>query len=266
MRGQLVEAIWALNDRGIQPILLKGAITLFSAGDEELGARMISDLDLSIAPSEMASARSALMALGYQDNGNDRELARPDDAAMLELHHKPSGRSAPYLSGDLRASSALAKRDGATALIPSVEARALHLIVHDMIKEQDYWSLKIELRHLQDLAELVRSREWTGWDQLRVALADGPGRKALVLQAAALEDLFGVAIPSDLRPGRMARLRHAARLAGASRGLTGSAVRLIGEMSRGRHRLEEGFAWRNGLSFPQQVYRRLALPSKSSRL
>lgn len=266
LRGQLIEAVSALNDLNIEPILLKGAINLFSADDEALGARMISDLDLSIDPFEMSQASTALMGLGYQSTGIAREMVRPDDVGMLELHDRPSGRSAPYLSDDLLASSTSAERFGAVARIPNAESRALHLIVHDLIKEQDYWSLKIELRHLHDLAELMRSSEWRGWEKLCAGLSGGPARKALILQAAALEDLFGAEIPPELRPGTMARLRHAARLVGASHGVAGTVTRLIGELSRGLHRMEEGVAWRNGLSFPRQVYRRLASPGKSSRL
>jgi hypothetical protein len=97
-------------------------------------------------------------------------------------------------------------------------------------------------------------------------LSDGTAREALSLQAAALEDLFGTDVPPDLRAGRMARLRHVARLVGASRGMSGSVARLIGEVSRGLHRMDEGYTWRSGLNFTQQVYRRLASPSKSSRL
>lgn len=265
LRGQLLEAISALNVQNVEPILLKGAVNLFTAEAEELGARMISDLDLSIAPFEMAGARSALAALGYQDV-NAREMARPNDAGVVELHDRPSARSAPYLSDDLRASSRGEERDGAVARIPCATSRALHLIVHDMIKEQDYWSLKIELRHLQDLAELARSREGIDWKQLCAVLSDETARDALILQAAALEDLFGIDIPRDLHPGRRARLRHEARLVGVSGGIFGSVARLIGEVSRGLHRMEEGYTWRSGFNFTQQVYRRLRIPSKNSRL
>ena len=166
LRVQLLEAISALNAQGIEPILLKGAINLFTADREDCGARMLSDLDLSVAPFEMAGARVGACALGYQDVGNAREMARPEDVGVIELHDRPSARSAKYLANDLRASSPKMARDGAVARIPSATSRALHLIVHDMIKEGDYWSLRIDLRHLQDLASLARSSEGVDWQQL----------------------------------------------------------------------------------------------------
>jgi hypothetical protein len=266
LRAQLIEATRALNAAAIEPILLKGAIHLFSAGDDQLGSRMISDLDIALAPGEVAAARAALAALGYQGADVDREMARPDDVGVIELHDRPSLRSARYLSQDLAACSPAATRDGAVARIPPATARALHLIVHDMIKEGDYWSLRIDLRHLHDLAGLARPGGGLDWQCLAAMLPDPVGRKALVMQARALEDLFGISIPPDLRPRRAAELRHVARLACAGRGPVASVVRLAGTVSRGIHHLADGYVWRGGRKFGRQVYRRLASRGIGSRV
>ena len=265
LRGQLIEAIGALNSAAIEPILLKGAINLFTGADEDLGTRMISDLDLSINPHEMAPAKAVLGALGYGSR-NARELVRMRDVGVIELHDRPSARSGQYLSGDLRDSSRKAARDGAVARIPSATARALHLIVHDMIKERDYWSLRIDLRHLHDLAGLARSDDGIDWPQLAALLSNRTARGALVLQARAIEDLFGVQIPPDLRAGRRAELRHWARLLCASRGRLASAARLIGNLSRGLNEIGEGYAWRGGWNFSQKIWRRLAARGSGSRV
>ena len=132
LREQLLEAISTLNDHNIEPILLKGAVNLFAADADELGARMISDLDLSIAPLEMAGARSALTALGYQ-NVNVREMARPHDVGVIELHDRPSARSAPYLSN--RASSLIspsgARRCGGSDSECDIASAPPHCSRHD---------------------------------------------------------------------------------------------------------------------------------------
>ena len=266
LRVQLLDAIGALNAAAIEPILLKGAIHLFTADAEQLGTRMISDLDISIAPDEMARATSALMELGYSCFGSDRELARPDDVGVIELHDQPSARSARYLSGDLRACSPKAARDGVVARLPSATARALHLIVHDMIKERDYWSFRIDLRHLHDLALLARPSEGIDWPKLRAALFEATGREALIVQARALEDLYGVQIPPDLRPGPLAELRHVMRLICAGRGPSASVARLIGNLSRGIHEIAQGYAWRGSWKFSHKVYRRLASRGTGSRV
>ena len=266
LRTQLLEAVRALNAAGIEPILLKGAIDLFAAAADDIGTRMLSDLDIGIATNEMPRATAALGALGYRRTGNGREMARPDDAGVIEFHDRPSARSAAYLSADLRACSPIEERDGATARIPTATARALHLIVHDMIKEGDYWTFRIDLRHLHDLAGLARSREGIDWQHLCAVLADRRARAALVVQARALEDLFGVVIPHDLRPGRQEECRHIARLVCASGGPAASVLRLTGNLSRGVHQISDGYSWRGGRQLTRQVYKRLASRGTGSRV
>ena len=99
-----------------------------------------------------------------------------------------------------------------------------------------------------------------------MVMSDKAGRNALVLQARALEDLFGVEIPSDLRAGPIAEFRHFCRLCSASPGPPGSAARLVGNISRGLNRFGDNFSWRSGWSAPQKVYRRITFAGKGSRL
>ena len=266
LREQLVEAVRALNGATIEPVLLKGAIHLFTGAPDELGSRMISDLDIGIAPDEMIRAKCALEELGYRCPGNDRQMARPDDAGVIEFHDRPSPRSAPYLADGLRARSPSRQRGGAVARIPTPTARALHLIVHDMIKEGDYWTFRIDLRHLQDLAELARSIEGIDWQQLSAVLCDRRARNALIVQARALEDLFGIEVPDNLRAGRAAERRHSARLVCASPGPVASVLRLTGNLSRGVRQLTDGYKWSGSRKLTRQVYKRLASGSSGSRL
>ncbi len=265
LQAQLVEAIGALNGRGIQPALLKGAIHLFSAPDARLGSRMISDLDISIAPSETPKARAALETLGYCQLAG-KEMARSGDAAVIELHDKPSTRSRPYLAQDLRLSSALIEKDGIVVRLPSPTSRALHLIVHDMIKEGDYWRLKLDLRHLHDLAELANLDEGVDWHRISAVLADRTGRRALQVQAAALQGLFDVPIPSDLGAKGMTRLKHLARLIAATPGAAGALARMAGNLAWGLDRCTRTYTWRGTWDFSRRAYRVLVAPSKGSRL
>jgi hypothetical protein len=263
---QLFEAVAALNAAGIEPVLLKGAIHLFTAQEEELGARMISDLDLCLQPEDMARATSALVGLDYACFDAGRELSRPTDAGAIDFHGPPSARSARYLSKDVRAACTRISGNGATALVPSATARALHLIVHDMIKEGDYWSFRLDLRHLYDLALLARSDEGIAWRDLWDVLDDRAGRQALVLQCRALEDLFGIVIPPELRAGRAAELKHAMRLIGSTGGRRAALVRLTGNVSRGFHNLTHQYVWHGYRRFFRHIRRRLTARGAGSRL
>ena len=265
LRAQLLDATAALNRRGVEPILLKGAVSLFKADDESLGSRMLSDLDIHIRPLEMLETKAVLQSLGYRDLGSGREFGRDQDVGVIELHDGPNPRSAKYLSNDLRSSSTKMELAGALAWIPNPTAQALHLIVHDMIKDGDYWSLRLELRHLRELANLASSPGGIHWEQLRMLMSDKIGRKALILQAKALEELFDVEIPGDLRAGPVVTFRHFCRLCSASPGPTGSAARLVGNISRGLNRLGASFSWKSAWRIPQKAYRRITFAGKGSR-
>lgn len=266
LRAQLSEAVGALNRKGIEPILLKGGVSLFTAPDDSLGARMLSDLDINLEPSEMRTAKDALAELGYRERAIPRELGRPQDVGEIELHDRPSRRSAAYLKGDLRAWTSVMEKDGATARIPDPTARALHLIVHDMIKEGDYWRLRIDLRHLHDLAELARAPEGVDWRRLRDALSSEPARAALELQAIALADLYRVSVPGDLIRGLLTRLRHSARLATATQGLAGYLSRAAGNLSWGLHRLRDDYSWEGAGKLMRRARGVFLMPAKGSRL
>ena len=265
LRRQLIEAVGALNTAGIRPTLLKGAIHLFSAPDACLGSRMISDLDISITPSEGPAARAALKARGYEELAA-KELARAGDAGVVELHDRPSLRSAAYLRGDLRTTSRVVEEEGVVAFVPCSTSRALHLIVHDMIKEGDYRRLRLDLRHLHDLAELAGSSEGVDWRQIGIVLSDRDARGALKLQAMALRDLFGIPVPPDLCGDSMTRLKHRARTIATSRSAAGACVRLVGNLAWGLDRFATIYTWRGARDLSKRTYRVLVSPTKGSRL
>ena len=266
LRGQLIESARALNAAGIEPILLKGAIHLFTAAERDRGGRMISDLDIHIDPVERGRATAALMELDYCALENAPELARPRDVGVIELHDRPNPRSAPYLSDDLLRLSSRVERSGVVAHIPCATARALHLVVHDMIKEGDHWTFRIDLRHLHDLAALARSNDGIDWHRLAAVMSSDPGRRALIGQAIALQDLFGVPVPNFLRGGRKAQLRHKVRLVAAGRGPSASAVRLVGNVLRTLHQIREGYTWRGADKFRLQLLKRFASRNRGSRV
>ena len=212
LRSQLQEAVAALNRAGLRPILLKGAVMLFTAPETAIGNRMMSDLDLLVEESDRTAAEAALALLGYRQAAGLHGVWRPQDAGMLELH-ACAGVVAECGSG--RAAAQLFERcqDGATALLPSPTLRALNLIEHDQIKEGDYWRGCIDLRHLRDLAELSAMPGGIDWAYLRAALPGRLQRNALETQALTLHGLFGVPVPETMRRRLVPRLQHWRRMA-----------------------------------------------------
>lgn len=213
LRGQLLEAVAALNRSGIQPILLKGAAIIFSAPERKLGARMMSDLDLLVEEAEQPVANAVLAALGYRAAEGQHEFWRPQDAGMLELHGPGtvSGLDGPSIIDAANFSSATC--DAVQARLPSATLRALNLIVHDQIKDGDYWRGTIDLRHLYDLVELAQMPQGVDWLHLSRLMRSRLRRNAFETQLLALRELFDVPIPEGLGRRLVPRVQHWRRMA-----------------------------------------------------
>jgi hypothetical protein len=213
LRGQLLEAVSALNRSGIQPILLKGAAIIFSAPERKLGARMMSDLDLLVQEAEQPVANAVLTELGYRAAEGQHEFWRPHNAGMLELHGAGtvSGLDGPAIMDAANFSDATCH--AAKARLPSATLRTLNLIVHDQIKDGDYWRGTIDLRHLHDLAEFARMPQGVDWLYLSRLMQSRLHQNAFETQLLALNELFDVPIPEGLCRRLVPRSQHWRRMA-----------------------------------------------------
>ncbi|MBV7522256.1 nucleotidyltransferase family protein [Ensifer sp. ENS12] len=227
LRAQLIETVAAFNSRGIVPILLKGAVPLFVSPPGRLPSRMTSDLDIAVEAGEEAAAKACLEELGYREVPDVRGMARPQDAGILELRrYRPDGFGCPQP----------VQRDGLRVKIPSLEARAMHWIMHDLLKEGDYWRGRIDLRHLHDLAQLAES-EQLDWAALRTAMPNKTTRNALDTQLLTLHHFFGTKIPADAAGRPMPRLQHWRRIYTVRHPVSGAPLRLAGNLAWGLSRL-----------------------------
>ena len=82
LRGQLREAVTALNGRGIVPLLIKGAVPLFLSPAGRVPSRMTSDLDICVEAVEEAAAQACLEELGYAQVSGERGVMRPEDCEV----------------------------------------------------------------------------------------------------------------------------------------------------------------------------------------
>ncbi len=227
LRLQLNEAVTALNKRGIVPVLLKGAVMLFLSRPAHPPSRMTSDLDLGVAASEEAAAQACLEELGYRQVPEGRGMSRPQDAGVLELR--------PYRTNGFE-SPKLIQQDDLRVKIPPAQSRALHWIVHDLLKEGDYWRGRIELRHMHDLAQLAESDE-IDWTALRASVPDKNTRNALDTQLLALHYFFGTNIPAECAQRPIIRLQHWRRVFASRHPVFGAPLRLAGSLLWGTRRL-----------------------------
>ncbi|MFC7399271.1 nucleotidyltransferase family protein [Chelatococcus sp. GCM10030263] len=256
--AQLEEAVGALNGSGIRPTLLKGAAILVTAPDDRQGSRMMCDLDLMVDHHEHEAADACLRGIGYRTTYGMEGMWRPDDTGLLELHCGSGSFDRYYPAEELARSSALVARGAMSARLTSATCRVLHLVVHDQIKEGDYWRGTLDLRHLHDLYELTRAPEAIDWGYLREVLSDRLGRHALQTEILSLHTLFGTPLPHEIHFDVMARAQHRRRMLQQSHPVASMPLRLAGEMAwiRQRVRAPDGVdPFRQG--FARRVLRKL---------
>jgi hypothetical protein len=187
-----------------------------------------------------------------------RGLARPQDAGVLELRQTWKSGFGP---------ATLVERDRLRAKIPSPQSRALHWIVHDLLKEGDYWRGRIDLRHLHDLAQMAES-ENVDWTSLRSAMPDQRSRNALDVQLLALHDLFGVKIPCEHTRRPMVRFQHWRRIFTARHPVIGAPLRLAGNLAWGAWRFSQAddLARRGPIDLARRIARTLLEGGRRSKI
>lgn len=184
---ELDDAVAALAEAGIVPTLLKGAARRATLRPGRPFDRMLSDIDLLVAPSEVDAAVAALRSAGFglaaRYPGTAvhvvAELGRPQDPGYIDLHQRPPGP--PGLSD----TPALAMRrrpirlNGRTVLVPDAASQLFQLLLHDLFHDGGYWRGGFDLRHLIDVAALLP--EMTAADRrwLREACGTKLVRRAL---------------------------------------------------------------------------------------
>jgi hypothetical protein len=267
LRAQLLEAVGQLNSAGIEPLLLKGAVRLFCDPDSPAGSRMTRDLDIAVGARQLKAARECLVRLGYRDLIGGRGMERPQDAGVLELRQHPGPSSAVRLPRQHDTRS-LVLRAGVHARIPSPTQRALHWILHDLVKEGDYWRGRIDLRHLHDLAELARADAKPDWACLREVMPDRTGRNAIDTQLWALHVLFGVEIPMAVQHRRIVRMQHWRRMVSARHPVAAAPLRFAGNLAWAMKRMRApgNLSDRGTVDFARRAQRTLFGYSGSTKL
>jgi hypothetical protein len=220
LSDQLSEAVIALNEVGVTPVLLKSAGTLATTENAVNVFRLVSDLDIVISSEEIEIAIKALFAIGYEvfyssPKGAAKwyvDLQRDGDVGMIDLHACLPGHQYFYRSiANIRHHCRLCTSRYGTAYVPFPTYQAFILIVHDEFQDNDYWTGNIDLRHLLDLCELSRSAG-IDWRLLGSISPSRLYRNALETQLLALYYLFDLDVPTNLLQRFIPRLQFQRRL------------------------------------------------------
>jgi hypothetical protein len=207
LKAQLAQMVIALNDKGIVPVLLKGSALLATREQRAIGYRLISDLDILVAPHEFDKALSCAIRIGYQVHYRSpsdaakgyADLGRPEDAAMIDLQQERPGHRFFYRShrSPEHYCRCLNGNQG-EAYVPTASYQALMLVFHDAFQDYDYWLGTIDLRHLLDLRDLINVQDGSDWNGLVSLTPSRLARNALAAHFLTLQSLLGVTPPLDL--------------------------------------------------------------------
>lgn len=219
LADQLEEAVVAMNDHGVTPVLLKGAATLAATPNERRGVRLMCDLDIMVMPDEAERAIAALRAIGYgihaEASRESRkwfvELIRSIDVGSIDLHQAAPGPAHFYRDPAL--SNCVPSPLGRGSVrIPTPTYRALMLIIHDQFQDYGYWLGDLDLRHLIELRDLSSSMGGLDWEELTSHISGELMKNAVETQLIALAELLGVEIPHALRSRLIPRLQFMRQL------------------------------------------------------
>ncbi|WP_176599085.1 nucleotidyltransferase family protein [Sphingobium aromaticivastans] len=232
MRDQLAEAVTCLNRVDIMPMLIKGAALLAMPGVDSRG-RLLSDLDLIVPASALAYAGEALVTIGYvqQTGSSDPTVAhifaRSCDAGTIDLHCRLKTSRPRFDFARLAANCVRVGVGSGEALLPSPTAQALILILHDQLKDRDYWRGLVDLRHVLDIVALARTPEGIDWDLLSSWFPERQPQTALRTQLVTIEALLGIGVPPRLIRGWWPRLQHRRRMVQANWSVLGPVFTLL---------------------------------------
>ncbi len=206
---QIQETVAALNQVGIEPVLLKGAASLVSDTYGDAGARAIGDIDLLVTPEQAEAAVAALTDCGfrsyspdwvdYRDHHHLPPLVR-DGSVPIEVHLEalPQSTRALLPAESIVKRSRLVSCHSLRMRVPEPTHRLLHAVVHAQITDQHLSRGQFPFRALQDYC-MLRQRYAAVIDWEWVWRALGRHRPALDTLVFAGERLAQLPPPPGAR-------------------------------------------------------------------
>ncbi|MXP44974.1 nucleotidyltransferase family protein [Allopontixanthobacter sediminis] len=212
MKRQLVEAVQALSNGGVTPILIKGAAFLATCQPVSVN-RLSTDLDLVIPADAAEISWGILQSIGYRAQapsaarGAGLSFERDSDVGEVDIHYCLRSFENWPTYDVLEPFCIRTELAGAAILMPSASLHAAILIAHDQLQERDYWRGLIDLRHLVDLREFVAGAGSLDSATLDAFFFTGRSRRALKTQLRTLEQLLPLAPLRNLEGSAWARLQ-----------------------------------------------------------
>ena len=217
LREQLKTATGALNNQGIVPTLLKGAVHLTRTQSTWHEARGMRDLDILVRTSEAENAYLALASLGYQPSNDpgpiDRhlpELRLPRRAGAIEIHTEALSFSARHslATEEVFNRAQIQRFDGVELKILPPEWHLLHNLLHHQLSDRGHARRMLAIKGLWEFSRGGGEVSPAGWRSIIQHAAQREFLDVLSSWAIQATRLFGLKAPSELMSLEAGR-RHA---------------------------------------------------------
>jgi hypothetical protein len=198
---QLSDAACALNAVGIVPLVIKGGACIARQGPT--APRMLSDLDLVVAPVDAELAIDSLVRAGFavvMRSSHEAAhavatLERPQDAGQIDLHRRPPGPPG-FLSDRVYLDEAeLINMARGAIRVPPPHLHIYFQAMHDQLHDQAYWRGGFDLRHAWDIADLIATFD-VDWEALLGLPPTKHIANAVRSQLITCQFLTGARVPS----------------------------------------------------------------------
>jgi hypothetical protein len=201
----LHEIIECLNGYGIQPLVLKGSMSLISGHPEW---RFQRDIDFAVEPAEADATVTALQTGGFRERDDMeqrphhlRPMQRDDVPALIEPHVKLAGTRAGTVLPDVVLMNAVGRHvwKGLNYRAMSNAGFLLHGLAHHHFQNRGYIYGTVSLKGLLEFAHAVSRLLETDVLELNAIVADHPRLKAgLLLWCALANRLLGLTLPQGM--------------------------------------------------------------------
>ncbi len=206
LAGQAIGLCRILNAVDVQPLLLKGMANVFDGLYEEPGLRTMGDIDVLVPMDRIADCVEAMKAAGYKCDREDNlehhldPFYHDDYEAVVEVHHRDivTVQYSDILPAKgIMDSSSLYETEGVTMLIPSVDSRVLHNIVHAQLHHGF-----LDMNYMQQMYDMVLFQEVHGskidWEFIRSRLERAGEAGAMNAYLAIAAKLFNIPTPAQV--------------------------------------------------------------------
>lgn len=217
LRAALLEVGRALNEAGIEPLLLKGANRLIDSFYPDLGWRMMTDLDLLLPPCVDTAALRTLAGLGYAPVGQRPtehqhlpELVHAESGVMVELHREvmPARLRRLVTGTQVYGRASIVTIEGVRLRTPEPADQLLHVIAHDQLSHSGLLAGRVSLRALLEARLLMASLSKSEIGGVAITLAEAGHARAGRVFIAAMARTVGLptSIPATVKPTALDRL------------------------------------------------------------